>query len=239
LVFEGKEVQIEVVNDVVMFEIYSVGSALGYSRWTESKGKRYFKIEKSRIDKIAENAEISTLAHGGQTFITESQLYDFMLEARSEKCKTFRRWITDEVLPQIRITGGYIPINSEMTDLEIMTKAMEIMQKTVEQKEELLLLQQPKVENYERLMDSKGLLDMKEYAKTAKLKVGRNIFMSVLRDNKILMEDNTPYQQYVSQGYFKTVLSEKNGHSYIKTLVTKKGVEWLNKKTIEWELYQE
>lgn len=110
MVFEDKEVQVEIINDEVMFEVYSVGSALGYSRWTESKGKKYFKIEKSRIDTIVKNAEIPTLAHGGQTFITEPQLYDFMLESRTDKCKSFRKWVTNEVLPQIRSTGGYIPI---------------------------------------------------------------------------------------------------------------------------------
>lgn len=87
-------------------------------------------------------------------------------------------------------------------------------------------------------MSSDGLIDMKEYTKTAKLKIGRNIFMSILRDHKILMEDNSPYQQYVTQGYLKAVLSEKNGCSYIKPLVTKKGIEWLNKKTKEWELLE-
>ena len=35
------------------------------------------------------------------------QLYDFMLEAHTDKCKKFKKWITHEVLPQIRKTGEY------------------------------------------------------------------------------------------------------------------------------------
>jgi anti-repressor protein len=129
-------------------------------------------------------------------------------------------------------------VKQDDDDMSIMVRAMEIMQRTVAQKDELLLLQQPKVDGYDRLMESHNNVDFKDYVKTAKLKVGRNIFMSVLRDEKVLMENNTPYQNYIKQGYFKVVLTEKNGHSYPKTLITKKGIDWLNKKTEEWDLYE-
>ena len=69
MVFEGNKVIIEVLDGQPMFEIYSTGSALGYARWTESKGKSYYKIEKSRIDKVLANAGITGLAHNAQTFI--------------------------------------------------------------------------------------------------------------------------------------------------------------------------
>ncbi len=73
-----------------MFELYSVGAALGYTRITKSKGKEYFQIRANRIDAIVKNAEITPLDHGGTTFLNESQLYDFMFEAHTEKCKPFR-----------------------------------------------------------------------------------------------------------------------------------------------------
>lgn len=87
----------------IYFELYSTGAALGYT--TIAKGKVY--PHKLRIDKIVENAEITPVVHGVQPFLTESQLYDFMLESRSEVCRKFRNWVTQEVLPSIRKTGSY------------------------------------------------------------------------------------------------------------------------------------
>ncbi len=55
-----------------------------------------------------------------------------------EKLHRFKRWVTSEVLPQIRKTGGYIPIEKEDDDLTIMAKALNIMQNTLAQKDELL-----------------------------------------------------------------------------------------------------
>ncbi|MDO4945676.1 MAG: BRO family protein [Ruminococcus sp.] len=39
--------------------------------------------------------------------MTENQLYDLMLETRTDKCRSFRKWITNEVLPQLNHTGTY------------------------------------------------------------------------------------------------------------------------------------
>ncbi len=87
----------------IYFELYSTGAALGLYYYC--KGKVY--PHKLRIDKIVENAEITPVVHGVQPFLTESQLYDFMLESRSEVCRKFRKWVTQEVLPSINHTGSY------------------------------------------------------------------------------------------------------------------------------------
>lgn len=102
--FENNDVEIiQDKNGEPLFEIYSTGMALGYV--TVAKGKVY--PQKIRIDKIVKNAEIKPVVHGVQLFINESQLYDFMLEARTDKCRIFRKWVTNEVLPSIRKTGNY------------------------------------------------------------------------------------------------------------------------------------
>lgn len=101
--FENTPIDIQKINGVTMFGLYSVGMALGYAK--TAKGKVY--PFKNRIDKVAENAEISAVVHGVQPYITESQLYDFMLEARTDKCRAFRKWLTNEVLPQLNHTGTY------------------------------------------------------------------------------------------------------------------------------------
>lgn len=77
--------------------------ALGYT--CTAKGRVY--PYKERINKVVENAEITLVSQGVKLYLTESQLYDFMLEAHTDKCRKFRKWITNEVLPSIRKTGSY------------------------------------------------------------------------------------------------------------------------------------
>ncbi|WP_317050744.1 BRO family protein, partial [Clostridium neonatale] len=63
-----------------------------------------------------QNAEIKPFVHGVQKYLTESQLYDFMIEAKTDKCKSFRKWVTNEVLPTIRKTGGYVNNTEKFTE---------------------------------------------------------------------------------------------------------------------------
>lgn len=86
----------------ILFEIYSTGMALGYIKRdvkTSVQGvpKTYERPFKSRIDKVMLNADIKPVLHGTKKYLTESQLYDFMLEARTEKCREFRKWVVTEV----------------------------------------------------------------------------------------------------------------------------------------------
>ena len=120
-VFEGANVQIIVdENNEPLFELYSTGKALGYCRWN---GKRTSCApQKDRIDRIVENAEISTVVRNGQQYLTESQLYDFMLEAHTDKCKPFRKWVTNEVLPTIRKTGCYIGPTASIESIDYQSK---------------------------------------------------------------------------------------------------------------------
>ena len=107
--FEGTEVKIIYnENDEILFELYSTGIALGYVKYKKYKDKTYKEIRKDRIDKVIENAEISTFPHAGGKYLTESQLYDFMLEARTDKCRAFRKWVTDDVLPNLINNRCYI-----------------------------------------------------------------------------------------------------------------------------------
>ena len=51
------------------------------------------------------------------TFINESGLYSLILSSKLPKAREFKRWVTAEVLPQIRRTGGYI-VHLPFTDLQ-------------------------------------------------------------------------------------------------------------------------
>lgn len=111
--FEGAEVEFMTnENGDVLFELYSTGMALGQMKI--SKGKIY--PRKERIEVNLKNADIKPVVHNGQQYLNEEMLYDFMLEARTDKCKSFRKWVTNEVLPSIRKYGAYIDNNEEVVD---------------------------------------------------------------------------------------------------------------------------
>ena len=87
-IFEGTPVEIIVdENGEPLFELYSTGMALGYI--TNADDKQY--PHKTRIEKTLQNAEIKPFVHGVQKYLTESQLYDFMIEAKTDKCKSFKK----------------------------------------------------------------------------------------------------------------------------------------------------
>lgn len=106
--FNGTNVEMIIgENGEPLFELYSVGMALGYIKIDFKNGKEYLRVRKDRIDKVVENADIEPFAHGGRKYLTEEMIYDFMFEAKTEKCKEFRKWLSNEVLPSIRKYGVY------------------------------------------------------------------------------------------------------------------------------------
>ena len=69
-------------------------------------------------------------------FINESGLYALVLSSKLPQAKVFKHWVTSEVLPQIRKTGGYIPIRNMrtgemLTDDEVMQAAESIIGRTL------------------------------------------------------------------------------------------------------------
>lgn len=102
--FENSAVEMRKINGVWMFELYSVGMALGQVR-KNAKGIEY--ARKDRIDENTKSAEIQPCVRNGHKYITESQVYDLMLETRTDKCRAFRKWLTNEVLPELNHTGTF------------------------------------------------------------------------------------------------------------------------------------
>ena len=99
------------------------------------------------------------------TFINESGLYSLILSSKLPQAKEFKRWVTNEVLPQIRKTGGYIPLNDCEDGADIMARALMIAQRTIEQKDALLEMQKPKVRFAEAVTGSDGSILIGELAK--------------------------------------------------------------------------
>ena len=69
------------------------------------------------------------------TIINESGLYSLVLSSKLPQAKAFKRWVTSEVLPQIRKTGGYIPTRDEkgkeLSPEEVLARAHQIVGRTL------------------------------------------------------------------------------------------------------------
>ena len=81
-------------------------------------------------------------------FINESGLYSLILSSKLPQAREFKRWVTSVVLPQIRKTGGYIPVQQDDDEQTILCKALGIMKRTIEEKDTLIA-------QHERLIEEK------------------------------------------------------------------------------------
>lgn len=118
--------------------------------------------------------------------------------------------------------------------------AVELAKETKAKEQALIQIeyQKPKVEFFDEVADSSGLMDMGIIAK--QLGYGRNTFFKMLRQKHVLQsgkfKNNQPYQQYIDSGYFVVKLSGASDGFIAQTFVTPKGLTWLHKKAKEWTL---
>lgn len=178
---------------------------------------------------------------GGETnCVNEYGLYSLILGSRKREAKEFKRWITHEVIPQIRKTGGY---NLPQTLPEALRAyALEIEAKEKLAAENKLLVEknaelEPKGIFFDAVMQSNATTSMADVVKILDMGVGRNKLFSILRDRKILQPDNKPYQKYIDAGYFKLVEEKYNKGDgtgiYYKTVAKQKGIDFIRKILLE------
>lgn len=133
---EFGNVRTTVINGEPYFCGKDVATALGYANTRDALKKHVDDEDKQLIQR----SQIATLEiqNRGMTFINESGMYSLVLGSKLTSAKKFKRWITSEVIPQIRKTGGYIPVKEEDDDSVIMARALLIAQKTIEEKDKQL-----------------------------------------------------------------------------------------------------
>ena len=71
-------------------------------------------------------------------FVNESGFYALVLGSKLPSAVKFKDWVTSVVLPQIRKTGGYIPVKEGESEEETIRNAEGILRATLKKKEELL-----------------------------------------------------------------------------------------------------
>jgi len=192
-------------------------------RWRKSEGGEVY--HSGGLDEDEKDTAIVSTPGGIQQMliVNEAGLYSLILKSRKPEAKAFKRWIIHEVIPSIRKIGSY----SIQRKLPTYPEALRQLADALEREER----NKPKIEAYNHLINAENLQPWNVVAKA--LGTGRKRLLEFLRQQKILMSNNTPYQQYIDRGYF--VVKEKTFEigdvfrSYPQTFVSAKGVDFISK----------
>ena len=186
--------------------------------------------------------ELFTVNGTKGTLINESGLYSLVFGSKLPEAKKFKHWVTSEVLPSIRRDGGYMHTTPDMTDEEIMARAVLLGQKKIEEQAKRIQEMRPKEIFADRVSASESSILVGDLAKLLKqngVDMGQKRLFRWLRDKGYLIKYgisyNLPTQRSMELGLFEikeTTITHSDGHiSISKTVkVTGKGqVYFVNK----------
>lgn len=235
------------MNEIKTF----VNKNLGFEcRITDRNGEPWFVakdvcaalgIDTSNLSKVLDDDErdTCTVQYTDQVrtvaVVNEPGLYSLILKSRKPEAKAFKRWVTHEVLPEIRKTGGY---KFRLPDFTNPSEAARAWAEQFEQREQAMKQiehDRPKIEFYDAVTDSPDAISMAEVAKVLNIDgFGRNKMFAFLRERGVLMENNQPYQAYVDRGYFRCIeqkytVPDGETRISIKTVVYQRGVDFIRR----------
>ncbi|PQF26764.1 phage antirepressor [Enterococcus faecium] len=222
---EKEEIRTLLINEEPYFVGKDVAEVLGYQN-----GSRDVNRHVDEEDKLTHQISASG-QNRNMTIINESGLYSLILKSKLPSAKKFKRWVTSEVLPQIRKHGMYATdelLNNPDLLIEVATKLKEerTLRLVAEQKAAEM---QPKADYYDRILNNKGLVTVSTIAK--------NYGMSAVSFNKLLHELGIQFNQsgtwllyskFQDKGYTHIEpfdYEDKNGNRQVKTRMkwTQKG----------------
>lgn len=191
-----------------------VAEILGYSNPRDALSKHVDAEDKgvANCDTLGGTQEM--------TIINESGLYSLIISSKLPSAKAFKHWITAEVLPVVRKTGGYVNdteqfVNYYFTDCnEYGRKAITLMLDETKRMANQLAVQAPKVLFAEAVESSKTSIPVGDLAKLIKqngVDIGQNRLFSWLRMNDYLIKSgdskNLPTQKSMDLGLFEVKIS--------------------------------
>lgn len=201
------------------------------------------------------------LGRQGETnIVNEAGLYVLVLGSRKPEAHEFKRWVTHEVLPQIRKTGGYIPTTDADDDMTILAKAVMIGQRTMEAQKRKIAAQQtridelqPKASMWDNFVDIPDVLSVGNSAKLLSnlgRPIGRKTLFSWLEHNGWVYRENGHWsarQNRIDAGHLVMVPPKTHGthrdgttFSFAPTVkITRKGLGLIARRMSEATLQLE
>lgn len=163
-----------------------------------------------------EKAKFNLGLSGGDTnCVNEYGLYSLVLASRKREARDFKRWITHEVLPSIRKNGGYIAGQETLSDNELLSKALLVAQRKIDEKNQLIAMQDTRIQEMipkERFADAVAssetsilIGDLAKILRQNGIKIGQKRLFVWLRENGYLIKRkgtdwNMPTQKSMERG---------------------------------------
>ena len=189
-------------------------------------------------------------------FINEANLYKTIFQSRKDSAERFTEWVTSEVLPSIRKNGGYIAGQETLSDEELLSKALMVAQRKIEEKNNIIAMQDSRIQGMipkEIFADAVSashtsilIGDLAKLICQNGVQIGQKRLFEWLRENNFLIKSGTsrnmPKQRYVEQGLFEVKESNiQNPDGSVRitktTKVTGKGQVYFVNKFLKgaWE----
>ncbi len=181
------------------------------------------------------------------TLINESGAYALVFGSKLPNARKFKHWVTSEVLPSIRKTGGYKVEAKPMDDMEVLCRAVLISDKRIKALENKIELDAPKVAYADYASASKDSILIRDFCHGLPkegFKIGERKLYALLVKHNILAKKPKGYdisQKYANAGYFERpprALPVKVGEApkiRFTVYITVKGQKWLLNKLKTWK----
>lgn len=230
--YSGQTIRTAVIDDEPWFAAHDVCNVLGYLNARDAVS-RHVPPQLKRVSRFP--TPLSSSGFADLTVINEAGLYRLIMRSNATGAAPFQAWVTEEVLPTIRKTGGYgqqpvaLPSRRELAQMVIEAEdRAELAEKRVAELE-------PKAAAVDLYMDASDVFLVREVAKT--LGVQEKVLRQHMRNQQYVMSHparkNEPYAEYVSRGYFevksRAIDTESGPIARNTTFVTTSGVEFLRR----------
>ena len=240
-VFKGHDVEFVVLEGKVLFSAKSIGDILDIkdinSVIRNFNSKQVVKLKNSDM----QNMQFRKLNNAGENFLTESGVYKLIMRSNKPYAEEFQDWISDDLLPTLRETGGYVVENRAIdfvsnwlpnlddTSKSVIANMLEDNQKLRlenSKQKEVIEVQKPKADYFDALVETNLLTSFRDTAK--ELKVNETLFIDFLLGKGYIFRDKRgklkPSAQYVGT-LFELKEFTTGKFSDVQTRVTPKGRE--------------
>jgi len=239
--FETVDVECFNFQGKALFNPYNVGRCLEIS---DSNVRNYLAKMNENQAVILRNSDVRDmdfrkLNNRGEKFITKSGVYKLIFKSQTSNAEKFQDWITDEVLPSIEMTGGYIPIQEDEPNELILAHAVKIADATIKHKDEIIANQKKRIaalevteKDWKLLMDTKGTFCVNDIAHL--VGIGEYKLFDYMRKIGLLFKnqngDNIPYENPTNKNKFMTVPAiAPDGSAHLQTRVYPEGIPYITK----------
>lgn len=187
--FKNKRIRTLIFNNEPWFIGKDVADILGYSNPRDALSKHVDDEDKNSVAIRDGNK-----GNPNQTIINESGVYGLIFSSKLPDAKSFKRWVTTEVLPQIRVSGSYQ--KKELTGEELMAKAFIEAKSIMERQSKEITEMKPKALFADTVAASKSSILVGQEAKLISQSgypIGQNRFFAWLRANGYLCSRGADY----------------------------------------------